>query len=179
MAPRQPGGKASAVQAIALGTRRCELRSLPGGRRECLVVIMVYTDDLADLHVLVVEDEAITAIDVAAILQLAGGTVVGPAYSLSQGFDRLRHRRIDCALLDVNLHDELVFGLADALAERDVPIVFVSAHSLAIAPARHRHRRHVQKPFTTQSLIDAIRHAVFESRLPAAKHGTALESPSP
>jgi DNA-binding response OmpR family regulator len=115
-----------------------------------------YTDDLKDISVLLVEDEALLAIDVTAIIEMAGGRVVGPAYSLSQGFSWLDRGKFDCAVLDINLHDELVFKLADALVERGIPILFLSSHSLNIAPAHLRERRLVHKPFSTRSLIMAI-----------------------
>jgi two-component system, response regulator PdtaR len=115
-----------------------------------------YTDDLDGISVLLVEDEAILAIDVTAVIEMAGGRVIGPAYSLSQGFSWLDRGKFDCAVLDINLHDELVFKLADALIERGIPILFLSAHSLNIAPPHLRERRLVHKPFSTHSLIKAI-----------------------
>jgi DNA-binding response OmpR family regulator len=116
-----------------------------------------YTDDLEGISVLLVEDEAILAIDVTGIIEMAGGRVVGPAYSLSQGFHWLDRGKFDCALLDINLHDELVFKLADALIERGIPIVFLSSHSLNIAPPHLRERPLVHKPFSTHSLVKAIK----------------------
>ena len=134
---------------------------------------MVYTDDLDGCSILVVEDEALAAIDVTSIIEMAGGRVIGPAYSLGQGFNCLRYGRIDCALLDVNLHDELVFTLADALAERGVPIVFLSAHSLDIAPPHHRERCLVRKPYSTHGLIQAIKAAVGDNRTRGARQPAA------
>ena len=124
----------------------------------------VYTDDLDGISVLLVEDEALVAIDVKAIIEMAGGRVIGPAYSLGQGFNCIDRGRIDCAVLDVNLHHETVFALADALVDRGTPIIFLSAHSLKVAPPRHRERRLVRKPFNTATLIQAIRTAVTGSR---------------
>jgi DNA-binding response OmpR family regulator len=118
---------------------------------------IAYTDDLKGISVLLVEDEALLAIDVASIIELAGGRVVGPAYSLGQGFSWIDRAKFDCAVLDINLHDELVFKLADALVERGIPILFLSSHSLNIAPPHLRQRRLVHKPFSTHSLIKAIR----------------------
>jgi DNA-binding response OmpR family regulator len=127
----------------------------------------VYTDDLENISVLLVEDEALVAIDVKAIIEMAGGRVVGPAYSLGQGFSWMDRGRIDCAVLDVNLHNETVFKLADVLVDRGIPIIFLSAHSLADAPPRHRDRCLVRKPFNTASLIQAIRIAIARRRAPA------------
>lgn len=119
-----------------------------------------YTNDLAGVSVLLVEDETLLAIDVSSIIEMAGGRVIGPAYSLGQGFSWIGRGKFDCAVLDMNLHDELVFELADALIERGIPIVFLSAHSLNIAPPHLRRRRLVHKPFSTYSLIKAIRAEV-------------------
>ena len=125
---------------------------------------MVYTDDLQGYSIFLVEDEAITAIDTKSVLEMAGATIIGPAYSLRQGFHWLAGHQMDCAVLDINLNDGLVFGLADALAKQDVPIVFLSAHSLNVAPPQHRERRLVHKPFSTFSLIKTIRDAISEHR---------------
>ena len=119
-----------------------------------------YTDDLEGISVLLVEDEAILAIDVTAIIEMAGGRVIGPAYSLGQGFSWIDRGKFDCAVLDINLHDELVFKLADALIERRIPILFLSAHSLNVAPPHLQQRRLIHKPFSTRSLIKAIRAEV-------------------
>ena len=125
---------------------------------------MVYTDDLQGCSILLVEDEAISAIDTKSILEMAGAKIIGPAYSLRQGFHWLAGHRMDCAVLDINLTDGMVFDLADAVAQRNVPIVFLSARSLNVAPLQHRARRLVHKPFSTHSLIKAIRAAVAEQR---------------
>jgi DNA-binding response OmpR family regulator len=119
-----------------------------------------YTDDLEGISVLLVEDETILAIDVTAIIEMAGGRVVGPAYSLSQGFSWIDRGKFDCAVLDINLHNELVFELADAFLERGTPVLFLSAHSLNIAPPHLQQRRLVHKPFSTHSLIRAIQTEV-------------------
>jgi DNA-binding response OmpR family regulator len=134
---------------------------------------MVYTDDLDGCSILVAEDEALSAIDITSIIEMAGGRVIGPAYSLGQGFNCLRYDCIDCALLDMKLHDKLVFPLADALAERGVPIVFLSAHSLNIAPPHHRERCLVRKPYGTRNLIRAIQAAVAGNRPRGAEQPTA------
>ena len=44
---------------------------------------------------------------------------------------------LDGALLDINLRNEKVFSLADALADRGVPIVFVTGEIWPVIPERH------------------------------------------
>jgi DNA-binding NtrC family response regulator len=122
-----------------------------------------YTDDLADCFIVVVEDESIAAIDIASIISMAGGRVIGPFQSVSQGFGFRRFKHIDAALLDIKLNGELVFTLADAIAERGIPIIFVSAHSLDTAPPKHRQHRFVQKPYHTQEVISALKEAISKT----------------
>jgi two-component SAPR family response regulator len=129
----------------------------------------VHAGDLADCFILIVEDETIPAIDIASIVSMAGGRVIGPFQSLSQGFNFLRFKQIDAALLDINLNGEPVFKLADAIAEHGIPIVFLTGHSLDFAPPEHRKRRLVQKPYAPQSVIAALKEAISESRAVAGK----------
>jgi FixJ family two-component response regulator len=120
----------------------------------------VYTNDLAHRFILVVEDEAMTAIDVASIISMAGGRVIGPFQSVSQGFLFRRFKRIDAALLDISLNGESVFKLADAIAERGIPIVFLSGHSPDVLPTQYRQRHFLPKPCDTQSVISALKSAI-------------------
>ena len=57
--------------------------------------------ELTGLTILVVEDEAIVALDVASGIGIAGATVVGPAYSVREAFDMIDAAALDGALLDV------------------------------------------------------------------------------
>ena len=89
-------------------------------------------DELNGLSILVVEDEVIFATETACAIVAAGGSVVGPAYSLTEAFEMAAGAELDGALLDLNLRNEKVFSLADALADRGVPIVFVTGEILPI-----------------------------------------------
>ena len=52
-------------------------------------------------RVLIVEDEPLVAIELQAILEEAGHTVVGPAMNLARGLELARNGRFDMALLDM------------------------------------------------------------------------------
>jgi FixJ family two-component response regulator len=127
-----------------------------------------YTDDLSDRFILVVEDDAMTAIDVASIIGMAGGSVIGPFQSISQGFLFCRFKRIDAALLDISLNGESAFKLADAIAERGTPVIFLSGHSPDVLPPRHRHRHFLSKPCDTLSVISTLKAAI-SGKSPAEK----------
>jgi FixJ family two-component response regulator len=75
---------------------------------------------------------------------------------------------LDGALLDLNLRNEKVFSLADALADRSVPIVFVTGEIWPVIPERHAGCRVVNKPITETKLVSAIGSAIEAERARAA-----------
>lgn len=80
-------------------------------------------------QVLIVEDEALVAIDLQFALEDAGAEVLGPAMSLSVALAVAEHAaHIDCALLDVDLAGHDVFPVAMVLQQRGVPFIFHTAH---------------------------------------------------
>ncbi|MBL0923664.1 MAG: response regulator [Sphingomonadaceae bacterium] len=83
---------------------------------------------LAELRILLVEDEIFVSMAIEAALAEAGAEVVGPAMSLPAAMALIEgDGDIDGAILDVNLGDALVFPLAEVLRERGVPIIFHTA----------------------------------------------------
>src|SRR5687768_16146241 len=62
--------------------------------------------ELGEHHVLVVEDEALVAMDLTDVLQQQGFKVIGPAPSVARALALLDETRIDAALLDLNLNGE-------------------------------------------------------------------------
>jgi FixJ family two-component response regulator len=119
----------------------------------------VYTKELANRFILVVEDESIVAIDMASIISMAGGRVIGPFQSIGQGLRFREFRHIDAALLDISLNGEPVFKLADAIAKQDIPIVFLSGRGIDIVPPEHRQSQFLSKPCETRSIISALKAA--------------------
>jgi len=111
---------------------------------------------LKDCRVLVVEDDTLVAWDIEAMLQDAGGTVVGPVGKLAQAQALIAKAEFDIALLDLNLGRDNSLPAADLLDEAGIPFVFLSGHSADFLPDRHRHRPLVAKPFNPPLLIAAI-----------------------
>ena len=83
---------------------------------------------LSGVHVLIAEDEALVAMDLTDIVEFDGGCVIGPFATSQECHPAIDASRIDVAILDVRLQDGEVFGLADELRDRGVPIVFQSGH---------------------------------------------------
>ena len=86
---------------------------------------------LTGVCVLVVEDEAIVALDLAFMLEEAGADVVGPALTLEAAEKLSNDDRITVAVLDVRLGDKTVEPVANKLHDRGVPIIFHTGHGTA------------------------------------------------
>ena len=83
---------------------------------------------LAELRILLAEDEIFVSMAIEDALVAAGAEVVGPVMSLAAGVELLDSGvEVDGAILDVNLGDALVFPMAEMLRERGVPIIFHTA----------------------------------------------------
>lgn len=105
------------------------------------------------LRVLVVEDEALVALDLEFTLLRHGFDVLGPAANVAEASRMLHEAAPDAAILDVNLGGEPVFPIADALATRGTPFVFTTGYDATILPEEHRGRPIVTKPCPTEKLI--------------------------
>ena len=93
--------------------------------------------DLAGRRILIVEDEVIVAFNMECEIIDAGGTVVGPAHTVSEALGLIDHD-IDAAILDINIAGELVWPVAERLAAAGIPLLLASANchdSNAVAPA--------------------------------------------
>ena len=82
---------------------------------------------LAGAKVLVVEDEAIVALDLALSLGESGAEVVGPYYRVAKAMDCRELDDLDAAVLDVDVNGSDVFALAERLRDRGVPTLFHTA----------------------------------------------------
>ena len=80
------------------------------------------------LRVMIVEDEALIAMDLEATIEALGHDVVGVPSRLSDAMDRLAVVRPDVALLDGNLRGESSVPLAVTLHGMGVPVIFVTGY---------------------------------------------------
>lgn len=85
-------------------------------------------EPLSGHSILVVEDEAITALAVAQTLEQAGFTVIGPAARVGEAIDLLRTSIPDAAMLDLNLFGSPAHPIAEALKSRGIPFLFCTGY---------------------------------------------------
>jgi DNA-binding response OmpR family regulator len=112
---------------------------------------------LVGCRVLVVEDDALLAMDLEQILSQAGSVVLGPCCTVDDALARAAEEMPDVAILDMNLRGVMVFPVADLLADAGVPFIVVSGHTRGVLPARHRGRPFLTKPFDAARLTALLR----------------------
>ena len=113
------------------------------------------------LRILIVEDEYIVAEELRRMLEATGAAVIGPVPSVPRAQAHLESETaIDGAVLDVNLAGENVFPLADALAERGVPFVFLTGYDRSTIPERFATTPVVEKPLDMRTLGSALARIV-------------------
>lgn len=80
-------------------------------------------------RILIVEDEALLALELQFAFEDEGADVIGPAQSLISALETVTHaREIDVAVLDVDLAGEDVYPIAELLLQRGVPFLFHTGH---------------------------------------------------
>jgi CheY-like chemotaxis protein len=112
---------------------------------------------LKGARILIVEDEMMAASLAEIVLGDSGCVIVGPAASVEQGLALVQNEPIDAAVLDINLGGEPVFPIADALAARGVPFVFVTGYGVTgVNGDRFPGVPVVQKPYDDEALVRTI-----------------------
>ncbi len=87
---------------------------------------------MKNFTVMLAEDEALIALDMADCLRERGIDVIGPCMSLDDCMSCIDGPgRIDAAILDVDLGGQQVFPAALRLKKRGIPFVFHSGHCTA------------------------------------------------
>ena len=110
---------------------------------------------LAGRRFLVVEDEPVVALEVVISLEEAGADVVGPAATPSEALHLAASSKLDGALLDGNLRGERVDAVAEDLARRRIPFVFVTGYGRESLPQEFSDRPVISKPFAPRDILEA------------------------
>jgi DNA-binding response OmpR family regulator len=81
-------------------------------------------------RVLIAEDEAVIAFELAYAVEEAGGEVVGPVASVREGLALLAKDDVHAAILDVRLIDRDISPIARILLEQRKAVVFHTASAV-------------------------------------------------
>ena len=115
-----------------------------------------HNPQLKDLRVLVVEDEALVALQIEDMLTELGCAVIGPASRVGQALELLDGEPVEVAVLDLNIAGELVYPVADELRSRGLPYIFVTGYGTSGLSEPYRSRPILEKPFARRELLRAM-----------------------
>ncbi|RUP10323.1 response regulator [Hyphomicrobium sp.] len=110
-------------------------------------------------RILLVEDEALIAMQLQIDLEADGHTVVGPFAQLSEGLKAAADSNFDIALIDINLGADNSAPIAEILDRRRIPFAFTTGYNdLVFLPPRLRDYPHLTKPYNPAEVKDLVAH---------------------
>jgi DNA-binding NarL/FixJ family response regulator len=108
------------------------------------------------MQVMIVEDDALLAIDLVQMLSHRGFQVVGPCSSVERALQAMAAHQPDAAILDIDLNGHMSLPVADALALLNVPFLWLSGSSPDALPERYRVRPFVRKPLVPTVILGVL-----------------------
>lgn len=109
--------------------------------------------------VLLVEDEPLISMMLEELLIAFGHGVDGPYNKMSDAMIAAANRDLHAGILDINVGGEKIYALAEVLAKRKIPFVFVTGYSPGAVDARFSHVPVLQKPIEPQKLRSILLNA--------------------
>lgn len=103
-------------------------------------------------RILVVEDEYLIRMLLEDMLVDLGYEVAGTAGTIGEACDLAAKADAHCAILDVNLAGQEIYPVAEILAKRGLPFVFVTGYGEGSLKEAYRGRPALQKPFQAEQL---------------------------
>src|SRR5262245_14062832 len=84
---------------------------------------------LSGARILVVEDDFLIALELAAVLSDAGAEVVGPSHTVEAALQLAEGETLSAAVLDIRIGKTTVAPVARCLSAHDVPFLFYTGQS--------------------------------------------------
>jgi CheY-like chemotaxis protein len=106
--------------------------------------------------ILLVEDEAIIRMMLVEMLEELGHRVIAEAGNVQDGRSLAEMEDFDLAILDINLDGQNVQPVAEAVAARGLPFLFVSGYGPTGVPEPFRGNQVLAKPNELTQLRNAI-----------------------
>lgn len=103
-------------------------------------------------NILLVEDQALIALETKERLESFGYKVVGPAHTVEEAVRLANSEPLGAAILDINLGEKDVFPVVDILATRNIPIAFITGYKLLSLPPQYRDCPVLTKPLSVESI---------------------------
>jgi CheY-like chemotaxis protein len=103
-------------------------------------------------RVLVIEDEVLISMLLEDMLADLGHEVAGVVPRFREAMAAVQGDAFDIAILDVHLHGQSAYPVADALIERGRPFVFATGYGERGLPEKYRSHPILTKPFARDDL---------------------------
>src|SRR5690606_25099356 len=113
---------------------------------------------------LIVEDESLVAMLIEDALGEIGLATMGPASRVARALDLIRSDPPQGAILDVNLAGEEVYPVAEELASRGIPFIFLTGYGRRGIRQGFDARPVLGKPFTVEQVQAAVRRCADQHR---------------
>ena len=108
---------------------------------------------LSRCNIMIVEDQAIIALDLESAVEDANGQVIGPASTVREALHLLRASTVDAAILDANLPDGDVTPVAEDLIDNSIPFVVSTGVAVPLQLRRYPGLLVFRKPTPSSRLI--------------------------
>jgi DNA-binding response OmpR family regulator len=103
-------------------------------------------------RILVLEDNYLIAGNVCDFLRECGLEPVGPASRVDAAARVLKNKRVDGAVLDINLGGQSCFPICAHLRRWNVPFLFLTGSDSSTIPSAYRDAPRLSKPFNPEEL---------------------------
>jgi len=114
---------------------------------------------LEELRVLYLEDDPIIAMGFVEMIQRLGG-IVHECSSLRAALAALQADDYDVALLDLNIHGQTSYAVAEAVVDKHAALVFLTGCGREALSAEWRHHVVCEKPCAEIDVCQAIGEAI-------------------
>ncbi|MFA5957916.1 response regulator [Hyphomicrobium sp.] len=142
-----------------VGTRHIAI--VPKSRAPLLAANMPET---SSCRILLVEDEALIAMQLKLDLEAEGHTVVGPYAQLSEALRAAADSNFDIALIDINLGADNSAPIAEILDRKNIPFAFTTGYNdLVFLPPRLREYPHLTKPYNPADVKDLVKMLAYRT----------------
>jgi CheY-like chemotaxis protein len=111
------------------------------------------------LSIFLVEDEALIRMMIVEMLEELGHRVVAEAGSIVEADPLARNSEFDLAVFDINVAGFDISPIAELVAARGLPFIFVSGYGPAGRPVLFPDKPVLNKPFLIEDFADMIKTA--------------------
>lgn len=119
---------------------------------------------MAGHSILIIEDEPLIAMMLEDFVESLGHSPAGTADNIDDALECVERGGFDLVILDVNLGARECWPVADRLAARSIPFILATGGHVTPPPAHHAEAPTLTKPFTLDSVREALESANITER---------------